>query len=289
MTQERDDMPKWPEKAYKNYAWLNSPDARMVRILSEFLEPQSRFRRLGVRDTVVFFGSARILSPAEATARLETIERSQAEYPEESAALKSALAHARHSVALSRYYSDAAALAEKLTRWSLSLPGNGRHFLVCSGGGPGIMEAANLGASLGGGMSVSLNISLPMEQNPNAFQTPELAFEFHYFFMRKFWFVYLAKALVAFPGGFGTLDEVFETLTLLQTAKTRKSMPVILYGSEYWKEIVHFDALVKHGMIDKDDLNLFHFCDTVDDAFDCLKDVLSRLSPPSPKNSSPRA
>ncbi|MBI3118174.1 MAG: TIGR00730 family Rossman fold protein, partial [Candidatus Hydrogenedentes bacterium] len=172
---------------------------------------------------------------------------------------------------------QAAQLAERLTTWSKALPKKKRHFIICSGGGPGIMEAANLGANRAGGLSVSLNISLPMEQVPNPFQTRELAFEFHYFFIRKFWFVYLAKALVVFPGGFGTFDELFEVLTLVQTKKARKPMPIVVYGREYWEEVVNLDALVRWGTISPEDLQLFRICDTVDEAYDYLTQELTRL------------
>jgi len=164
-----------------------------------------------------------------------------------------------------------------MTRWSLSLPKRGRRFVVCSGGGPGIIEAANRGAREAGGQSLSLNISLPFEQIPNPYQTPELAFEFHYFFVRKFWFVYLAKALVAFPGGFGTLDELFEVLTLVQTRKTQKEMPVVVYVRKFWRSILNFDLLAKRGVISRDDLKLFRFCDTVDEAAAYLQSEFTRL------------
>jgi uncharacterized protein (TIGR00730 family) len=225
--------------AYLNEGFLNGVDARAIRILAEFLEPLSHFRREKIRDTVVFFGSARI-------------EEGQGE--------------------LAKYYDDARKLAQLLTEWSDGLTNGTRRFVVCSGGGPGIMEAANRGASeVPGGKTVGLNIGLPFEQFPNPYITPELSFEFHYFFMRKFWFAYLAKALVVFPGGYGTLDELMEVLTLTQTRKLAKKMAIILYGSEYWKEIVNFDALVKYGMISPEDLNLFQFADDPETAFELLK------------------
>lgn len=262
-----------PEKAYKNLAFLSSPDGRLVRVLSEFLEPQARFRRHRVRDTVVFFGSARTLPPEAAAERLAAAEAAAATNPtpENLAARETA----GRGVLLSRYYADAVALSERLTRWSLSLPKSNGRFHICSGGGPGIMEAANRGAQQAGGASVALNISLPMEQAGNPYQTPDLAFEFHYFFVRKFWFMYLARALVVFPGGFGTFDELFETLTLIQTRKTVKQIPVVVYGSEYWNEVVNLPALARWGMICPQDLELFRVCDTVDEAYAHLTAALA--------------
>ncbi|MCC6144591.1 MAG: LOG family protein [Candidatus Hydrogenedentes bacterium] len=265
-----------PGKAYKNLNFLNSPDARTVRMLCEFLEPQARFRKHQIRDTIVFFGSARIPAPDDAQSHLVNLQE-QAKHKEKTPELDLALQQAERRLKMARYYEDAARLAERMTEWAMALPQKNWRFIVCSGGGPGIMEAANLGAKRAKGLSVSLNISLPFEQKPNKHQTRDLAFEFHYFFMRKFWFVYLAKALVVFPGGFGTMDELFEVLTLIQTQKTSKTMPVVIYGSEYWNEIVNFDAFVKWGMISPDDLNLFRLCDTVDDAFDYLTSELTRL------------
>jgi hypothetical protein len=223
--------------AYLNEDFLNSPDARALRILAEYLEPLSHFRREKVRDTVVFFGSARI----------------------------------REDGPLSQYYKDARELAKLLTQWSGQFDQANYRFVICSGGGPGIMEAANRGAADAGGKTVGLNIGLPFEQFPNPYITPELSFEFHYFFMRKFWFAYLAKALVVFPGGFGTMDEMFEILTLTQTQKLRKKMTVILYGSQYWKEVINFDALVKYGTISAADLELFQYADDPAAAFELLK------------------
>ena len=233
--------------AYLNDTFLNSPDARALRILAEFLEPFAHFRREKVRDTVVFFGSARI---------------SEGEGP------------------LSRYYDDARLLARMLTEWSVQFTNGTYRFVVCSGGGPGIMEAANRGAHDVAGKTVGLNIGLPFEQFPNPYITPDLSFEFHYFFMRKFWFAYLAKALVVFPGGFGTLDELMEILTLVQTQKLAKKMTVLLYGRDYWNEIINFPALVKYGMIGEEDLNLFQFVDDPDTAFEFLKAGLMQYAKP---------
>jgi len=228
--------------AYRNPEFVDGPEGRSMRILSEYLYPLAHFREARVHDTVVFFGSARLMEMGP----------------------------------LGRYYKEARELAHRLTAWSDSLPDSARRFVVCSGGGPGIMEAANRGACDAGGKTVGLNIGLPFEQRPNPFVTPELNFEFHYFFMRKFWFAYLAKALVVFPGGFGTLDELTEILTLVQTQKLMKRMVVILYGTSFWKEVINFEALVRHGMIAADDLNLFQFADDVDTAFQELVAGLTR-------------
>jgi len=228
--------------AYRNRDFLDGPEGRSLRILSEYLYPLSHFRRERVHDTVVFFGSARLMEMGP----------------------------------LGRYYNEARELARRLTAWSDGLPDSDRRFVVCSGGGPGIMEAANRGASDAKGKTVGLNIGLPFEQRPNPFVTPELNFEFHYFFMRKFWFSYLAKALIVFPGGFGTMDEMMEILTLMQTQKLMKRMVVLLYGTTFWKEVINFDALVRHGMIAADDLNLFEFADDVDTAFKILETGLTK-------------
>jgi uncharacterized protein (TIGR00730 family) len=232
--------------AYYNRHFLDSEDARPLRILAEYLEPLYHFRNQAVCDTIVFFGSARL----------------------------------REDGPLGRYYSEARELARLLTEWSKTLPGGDR-FVVCSGGGGGIMEAANRGAIDAGGRTVGLNIGLPHEQRPNAYVTPELSLEFHYFFMRKMWFSHLARALVVFPGGFGTLDELMETLTLTQTGKLARAVPVVLYGSSYWQEIIDFDALVRHGMIDASDLELFHFADDVPTALRLLQTKVTKEAEPA--------
>jgi uncharacterized protein (TIGR00730 family) len=216
-----------PTPAYKNAAFLDSDDGRPLRILAEYLEPLQAFRREGIRDTIVFFGSARLTADGP----------------------------------LGQYYQAARELARLVTAWSKNLPSHAHRYVVCSGGGGGIMEAANRGASDAGGKTIGLNIGLPHEQQPNRYVTHDLAFEFHYFFMRKLWFAHLARALVVFPGGFGTLDELMEILTLAQTRKLERPIPVVLYGSSYWNEIVNFEALVRHGMIDREDLKLFSFAD----------------------------
>jgi len=227
--------------AYKNEAFLDSPSARSLRILSEYLEPHSHLQRQRIQDTVVFFGSARV----------------------------------EEGGPMGGYYDDARTLARLMTEWSMKLPGPNHRFVVCSGGGPGIMEAANRGAADAGGKTVGLNIGLPFEQRPNPYITPELSFEFHYFFMRKFWFAYMAKALVVFPGGFGTLDEMSEILTLAQTHKLQKKISIVLYGSSYWKEVLNFPALVKYGMIAQADLELFQYADSPQSALRILQDKLT--------------
>ena len=270
------------ELSFLNPEFLRSVAARPVRILSEYLDPAERMRRARIRDTIVFFGSARSLAPEEAERRIarlrDEIERAGEVVPE----LKAELSRAEYAVRMSRYYRDAMELARRVTEWSKSLTGN-RHFIVCSGGSGGMMEAANRGASMAGGKTIGLHINLSAEEVVNPYVTPDLLFRFHYFFMRKFWFVYLAKALVVFPGGFGTMDELFEVLTLIQTKKPRKIMPIILFGAEFWDEIVNFDALLKWGMISAEDLRLFLTTDSVDEAFDYLKSRLEELYPSAEK------
>jgi uncharacterized protein (TIGR00730 family) len=225
--------------AYREEAFLQSADSRPLRVLSEYLWPLSHFQEENIQDTIVFFGSARI----------------------------------KEDGPLGRYYSEARDLAKMVTNWARSIEGAEKHrrFVVCSGGGPGIMEAANRGASEAGGKTIGLNIGLPFEQRPNPYITPELCFEFHYFFMRKFWFAYLAKALVVFPGGFGTLDELSEILTLAQTRKLESKIVIVLYGSEFWNEVLNFQALLKYGVISEPDLKLFQFADTPEDALRILQ------------------
>jgi uncharacterized protein (TIGR00730 family) len=235
------DKPMSPGPAYERPSFLESDEARPLRILAEYLEPLARLQRAGVQDTIVFFGSARL----------------QPDDP------------------LGRYYEEARELARLITEWSKSLPSHAHRYVICSGGGGGIMEAANRGASEAAGKTIGLNISLPHEQRPNPYITHELLFEFHYFFMRKLWFAHLARALIAFPGGFGTLDELTEILTLAQTRKLSRNIPVILYGTNYWKEIVNFEALRRHGMIGAEDLDLFQFADEPAAALTIIKERLA--------------
>jgi uncharacterized protein (TIGR00730 family) len=256
--------------AYQNEPFLNSPDGRILRLLSEYSEPLSRFRREQIQDTVVFFGSARIQSHDYASSLLTDVREKNA--AEQSKDLKRAEA----AVDMARYYEDARRLARLLTEWSTQIPAKRHRFVVTTGGGPGIMEAANLGAHEAGGKTIGLNINLPFEQNPNSYITPSLNFEFHYFFMRKFWFAYLAKALVIFPGGFGTLDELFEILTLAQTEKLAKKIVVVIYGSSYWKKIINFEAMVDAGVIAAPDLELFKMSDSPEESFEFLKDGLTK-------------
>jgi hypothetical protein len=260
--------------AYRNEPFLNSPDGRILRILSEYQEPLARFRREQIQDTVVFFGSARFQGHDAARSVLSTVEKSGANTPaaEQEKYLKRALA----SVEMARYYEDARRMAHMLTAWSIQIPARRHRFVVTTGGGPGIMEAANLGAREAGGKTIGLNINLPFEQNPNPYITPSLNFEFHYFFMRKFWFAYLAKALVIFPGGFGTMDELFEILTLAQTDKLAKKILVVIYGSEYWNRIVNFQAFVDAGTVSPEDLDLVKFVDSPEEGFEYLRDGLSK-------------
>src|ERR1700738_1066733 len=260
--------------AYQNKPFLNSPDGRILRLLSEYSEPLSRFRREQIQDTVVFFGSARIHSRDNASNRLTAVRGNGAQV---SAAQQAKdMKRAEAAVDMARYYEDARRLAFLLTKWSTQIPAKRHRFVVTTGGGPGIMEAANLGAHEAGGKTIGLNIHLPFEQNPNPYITPSLNFEFHYFFMRKFWFAYLAKALVIFPGGFGTLDELFEILTLAQTEKLAKKILVIIYGSEAWNRLINFQTMVDAGTISPPDLDLFRMVDSPEEGFEFLRDGLTK-------------
>jgi uncharacterized protein (TIGR00730 family) len=260
--------------AYENEAFLNSPDGRVLRILSEYTEPISRFRREQIQDTVVFFGSARFHSRAAAKDKLAELEATSSQHSEVEFERhrKTALA----AVDMARYYEDARRLAFLLSEWSIQIPARRRRFVVTTGGGPGIMEAANLGAQDAGAKTIGLNIALPFEQSPNPHITPSLNFEFHYFFMRKFWFAYLSKALVIFPGGFGTLDELFEILTLAQTQKLAKKILVVIYGSEYWNRLINFQTMVDAGTISADDLDLFKIVNSPEEGFEFLRDGLTK-------------
>jgi uncharacterized protein (TIGR00730 family) len=262
-----------PPKAYNNFKFLNSPDARVIRMLAEFLEPQRRFRDHKVKDTIVFFGSARILPRLEAAAAAKSVHDRLRHVRRPSTEQLREFRMAQMRLEMSKYYEDTVEIARLLTEWSRTLSEANR-FVICSGGGPGIMEAANKGAYLAGGKSIGLNISLPFEQHANPYVTPGLDFEFHYFFMRKLWFVSLAKALVILPGGFGTLDELMEVLTLLQTKKVTKKMAVVIYGSEYWRKVFDFDTMIDYGLISKKDVELLRFIDTPQEAFEYLKKAL---------------
>lgn len=274
--------------AYENKKFLNSPDGRILRILAEYQEPLARFRRERIQDTIVFFGSARFHSRSQSEETLQLLERSGSATlapPEEQERIRLAKA----DVAMARYYEDARRLAFLITQWSKSINQQRSRFVICTGGGPGIMEAANLGASEAGGQTIGLNINLPFEQMPNPYITSSLNFEFHYFFMRKLWFAYLAKALVVFPGGFGTFDEMFELLTLAQTEKLAKRISVVIYGKEYWDRVINFQALVDAGTISPNDLKLFHWANTPEEAFEWLRDELTlhHLEPRMPSSNAP--
>jgi uncharacterized protein (TIGR00730 family) len=262
--------------AYENPQFINSPDGRILRIMSEYVEPLARFRREQIQDTVVFFGSARFLSMADASKAAEGL------IAEPDAVRKVAQA----GVDMARYYEDARRMAFLLSEWAAHIPARRRRFVVTTGGGPGIMEAANRGAREAGAKTIGLNIRLPFEQSPNPYLTPALNFEFHYFFMRKFWFAYLAKALVIFPGGFGTLDELFEILTLAQTQKLAKKILVVIYGREYWERLINFQTMLDAGAISAADLELFRIVDTPEEGFEYLKDGLTRhhLGPDRPRH-----
>jgi uncharacterized protein (TIGR00730 family) len=274
--------------AYENPAFLNSAEGRPIRIISEYLEPLARFRREQIQDTVVFFGSARFTGREEAGHALELLENTGSVQPAPSEeqpakpveiatgnASNLQLKRAVAAVEMARYYEDARRLAQLLTQWAKTIPSRKHRFVVTSGGGPGIMEAANRGAWEAGGKTIGMNILLPFEQRPNPYITPSLNFEFHYFFMRKLWFAYLAKALVVFPGGFGTLDEMFEILTLAQTQKVTKKITVLIYGSDYWKKVFNLEVLVDTGAISPKDLDLFQYAETPEQAFDLLRKGLT--------------
>ncbi len=275
--------------AYENEEFLNGPDCRALRILAEYQEPMARFRRERIEDTVVFFGSARFHALDEAKTQMQLLANTGSAEPapasEQPATAPEASdlqrARAQTAIEMAGYYEDARQLAHLLTTWAKALPGPRHRFVVTSGGGPGIMEAANRGAHEAGGKTIGLNIVLPFEQRPNPYITPALNFEFHYFFMRKFWFAYLAKALVVFPGGFGTLDEMFELLTLAQTHKLAKQMTIIIYGSAYWKGVINLDLLAEKGAIAVADKDIFQFADTPEEAFALLRTGLEHHCNPN--------
>jgi uncharacterized protein (TIGR00730 family) len=257
--------------AYLYPEFLESAEARPLRILAEYLEPLRRFKEQQIQDTVVFFGSARVDSRERAERALRSLRARGVQEPDLREEYERELSKSRRAVEWARYYEDARELARLLTEWSLTLQSENHRFVVTSGGGPGIMEAANRGAREAGGKTIGLNIRLPFEQDANPYITDGLRFEFHYFFMRKFWFAYLAKALVIFPGGFGTLDELFEILTLVQTDKLSKQIDVILYGREYWDQVLDFKPMAEWGAIAEKDLELLHYCDAPIDAFEQLR------------------
>lgn len=270
---------KGPPLAYNNRQFLYSPAARAVRVQCELLEPEYRLRNMGVHNTIVFFGSARSVDGKTALERLDAVRaRVAADATLSGEEASRQIAAAEQAVELSRYYDAAQSLAYQLTTWSKQIQYPHKRFYICSGGGPGMMEAANRGAKDAGGQSLGLGISLPFEQHINQYVTPELAFEFHYFFVRKYWFIFLARALILFPGGFGTFDEMFEVLTLIQTQKVTRKFPVILFGREFWSEVINFKALAKWGVISPEDINLFHVSDSVEEVRDyIIADLTARF------------
>ena len=260
-------------KAYRDEAFLTSSRARPLRVLAEYLEPEGRFRDTRVEDTIVIYGSARIISREDAEHRLAGAKAGKGDVKD-----------AQRLVGMSRFYDAARELSKRLTQWSKGLTESDRRFVICSGGGPGIMEAANRGASEAKGVNIGLGISLPHEEGANQYVSRDLAFQFHYFFMRKFWFTYLAKAVIVMPGGFGTLDELFETLTLVQTGRVKKKMAIVLFGQDYWSKVLNLEALVEFGTISPTDLDLFILTDSVDEAFEYVTRELEHyaLDQPGP-------
>jgi len=275
-------MPQQP-LAYLDPVFLDSEEGRPVRILSEYLDPLKRFKDQKIQDTVVFFGSARVGSREGAERALNTLRARGVHNADEQFDIE--MKKSRKAVEWARYYEDARELARLLSEWTMSLQSENHRFVVTSGGGPGIMEAANRGAREGGGKTIGLNIRLPFEQGANPYITDGLHFEFHYFFMRKFWFAYMAKALVIFPGGFGTCDELFEILTLVQTDKLSKKIGVVLYGREYWEEVLDLKPMSEWGAIAEKDLELLHYTDTPADAFQYLRDhlIANHMEPTTPQ------
>ena len=271
--------------AYLYEEFLESAEGRPIRILAEYLEPLRRFQAQKIQDTVVFFGSARVDSRERAERALATLKARGVRDADQQ--YETELAKTRKAIEWARYYEDARELARMLTTWSAALNSENHRFVVTSGGGPGIMEAANRGAREAGGKTIGLNIRLPFEQGANPYITDGLHFEFHYFFMRKFWFAYLAKALVVFPGGFGTCDELFEILTLVQTDKLSKKMDVVLYGREYWEQVLRFEPMAEWGAIADKDLSLLHTADTPAQAFEHLRTnlIANHLEPATAQES----
>ena len=274
MANENRPSAELPQLAYHNLRFLESADARALRILSEYFDPLAHLRKAGVRHTVVFFGSARILPREAAVQNLREVELRIQASP--AAVLQADLKRARMGVHMSRYYEEARELSRLITAWAMKVNNSPRFLMVCSGGGPGIMEAANRGAREAGGKSIGLNIKLPMEQNPNPYISPELSMVFRYFFMRKLWFAQPAQALIVFPGGFGTMDEMFEFLTLIQTHKMGHRVNIFLYGSKFWKRAINFGWLLEAGTISREELKLIRFVDSPQQAFEILKDELER-------------
>jgi hypothetical protein len=268
----RHQTPQQP--AYRDALFMESVAARPVRILTEYLDPLVRLRREEVGDTIVIFGSARIVGRDRALAHLRRLKSSKGK---QTPRRRLALRDARAALSMSRYYEDARELARRITAWSLTLGEHPRRFVVCSGGGPGIMEAANRGAAEAGGKTVGLSIELPHEQWPNSYISPGLNFQFHYFFMRKLWFAQLAKALIVFPGGFGTMDELWEMLTLMQTGKLQRRNLILIYGRRYWNRVIDWREMLNWGTINRREYNLLQFADSVDEAFERIRSGLEEF------------
>ncbi len=266
-----------PVKAFLDKAFMEGHDARILRIMAEFIAPQVRFEKYGVENSIVMFGSARTKPRDDASKYYKEIESKFSKLSKPTLKQRRERRTAESQLLMARYYEDARYIACEISKWAQSPKVQKCNFAIASGGGPGIMEAANRGAHDAGGLSIGLNISLPFEQKPNPYQTPGLCLDFHYFFVRKFWFLYLCKGLMAFPGGFGTLDEFFEVLTLVQTKKTVKKMPIVLYGRQYWDEVLNLDAMAKWGMIDYKDLKLYKIIDDPDEAVEYMITELSKI------------
>jgi len=267
-----------PAVPHEDPKFLQSTPARPLRILAEYLHPLAQLRKEGIGDTIVMFGSARIEARETCLARLTRLQKVRiGKLPApERAEHRAALRNAKSALEMSRYYEEARELSHKITTWALTLGPKPRRFVICSGGGPGIMEAANRGAAEAAGKSVGLSIELPHEQFANAYISPELSFNFHYFFMRKLWFAQMAKALIVFPGGFGTMDELWEMLTLLQTGKLPRHNLILIYGRKYWDEVLNWRAMVRWGTINQEEYSLLQFADTVDEAFDRIRAGLEK-------------
>jgi uncharacterized protein (TIGR00730 family) len=267
-----------PKAPHQDPVFLESTAARPLRILAEYLHPLVQLKNEGIGDTIVMFGSARIESRETAQARLARLQKKvTSKLPKaQRAHYRAALREAKDTLVMSRYYEEARELSHRITSWALTLGPRPRRFVICSGGGPGIMEAANRGATEAGGKSIGLSIELPHEQFANPYISPELSLNFHYFFMRKLWFAQIAKALIVFPGGFGTMDELWEMLTLLQTGKLPKHNLILIYGRKYWDEVLNFRAMVRWGMINQEEYNLLQFADTVDEAFTRIREGLEK-------------
>ncbi len=262
------------EPPYRDPLFMESLPARPVRITTEYIDPLERLRRANVGDTIVMFGSARILPRDRATKHLQSLRKEKRLHA--TLEYRAALRDAKSALEMSRYYEEARELSRRITSWAMSLGDHPRRFVICSGGGPGIMEAANRGAAEAGGKSMGLSIELPHEQRPNDYITPELSFMFHYFFMRKLWFAQLAKALIVFPGGFGTMDELWEMLTLSQTGKLGRRNLILIYGRQYWDRVLDWKHMLRCGTINKHEYGLLEFADTVDQAFDRVRDGLEK-------------